>query len=111
MKEYTLKQLQEMTIDQFKVFVEQNITKTTKKNGIYLEFPYDLRASLEMKQKDCSVFHKWTAFLNNTGTLCHVVSAEAEILIRVTFTYPIKHLSAQKQLEAITGKIREWVVL
>lgn len=112
-KKYTAKQLKEMQFDLFCKFVEETIETAPApgRNGIALKFPVDLRDSLENKIKDCFPMSKWTAFLNNSGTLCHVVSPDSEILIRVTFTYPIKHLAKNFQLEAIIGKVKNWIVM
>lgn len=109
---HDVREIMEMSFEEFVKFVDDVITTTPKgRDGISLQFPYDLRGSLEMKSKDSSVWHKWTAFLNGKGNLCHVISPESEILIRVKFTYPIKHLSPARQLEMIRGKIKNWIVI
>lgn len=108
-----VKELAELPFDEFVKFVDEQVSTPNEHNkkGISISFPYDLRESLEMKSKNCSIWHKWTAFLNNAGTLCHVIGADAEILVRLKFSYPIKHLSTTKQLEMIKGRLRNWVVL
>lgn len=110
---YTAKELKTMQFDLFCKFVEDNIQTmpAAGRTGIALKFPVDLRDSLENKIKECAPMTKWTALLNNAGTLCHVISPDSEILIRVTFTYPIKHLAKNFQLEAVIGKVKNWIVL
>ena len=118
MKESTKKakeevqKLIEMSLEDFCKFVEDEIVKTPKvQNGISLEFPCDLRASIEEKMYRCSAYHKWTAFMNNAGTLCHVISADAEILVRIKFGYPVKHLSTNRMLENIKARIQNWILI
>ena len=107
------KELSKLPFEQFVSYVEEVINEDAPnhKKGISLKFPFDLRSSMGMKVQECSPWTKWTAFLNNAGTLCHVISSDAEILVRITFSYPIKHLSPGRQNEMITGKIKNWVIL
>lgn len=107
------KELAQMPFEEFLKFVEHTVTTEAPKNkqGISLTFPVDLRQSMKMKKEICSAWHKWTAFLNNAGTMCHVISPDGDILARITFTYPIKHLSPAKQLEMIIGKVKNWIVI
>ena len=72
---------------------------------------YDLRASLAMKVDEADKQAKWTAYLNVAGNLCHVVSPEAELLIRVQFTYPIRHLKKSDQITAVRRRLTRWIVL
>ena len=77
--------------------------------GLVLSFPYDLRGSLEMKSFDSSPEARWTAFMNNAGTLCHVVCPEAEILIRLKFYYPIKHLPNWQMLQTVKKRVEDYI--
>jgi len=61
------------------------LKKLKLKLKLYVKFPADLRASLAMKLEDASRYHKWTAFVNNKGTLVHIVCPEGEFLIRMAF--------------------------
>lgn len=103
---------QKMNRKQFIAFAEEVIQKgVNNKRGVALRFPYDLRASLEMKSFDASSKTRWTAFVNNAGTLAHVVCPDADILIRIHFGYPIKHLSAWQMRTAIIARIEHWVLI
>jgi len=87
--------------------------KPTRKPGfgLVVKYPFDLRVSTESK---CSIdpLSRWVAYVNNAGTLCHVVSPESEILIRLSFKkYPIKNLSRQYMRIAIVARIEDWVKL
>jgi len=107
-----VQKLIDMPLEDFCKFVEEEIVKVpTIQSGVDLIYPFDLRGSLDMKSAHCKGLHKWTAFLNNAGTLCHVVSAEAQIMVRVKFNYPISHLSANRMLESIKARIQNWVII
>lgn len=95
------------------IYLEQSLSLPPKRaqTGISLTFPYDLRTSLDEKRYDASVFHLWTAFVNNTGTLCHVVSPESGILIRLKFAYPLKCLSHEQMLGHIISRIYHYIKL
>jgi len=104
-------ELEAMSLAQFTqyakaVIVPHNCSRGT---GIHVEFPYDLRTGADEKNMDCHPLYQWTAFMNNTGTLCHVICPEAELLVRLKFTYPIKHLSREKMLMAITLRVNKWI--
>jgi hypothetical protein len=77
--------------------------------GLVIDFPYDLRRSLEMKTFDASQKARWTAFVNNAGTLAHVVCPEADILVRVKYGYPIKHLSSWQMTKAIMARVEDYI--
>lgn len=99
----------DMTPKEFFEFADSVIQKEPKKRGIYVKFPCDLRMSLQQKQSDCHGLSRWTAFINNAGTLCHVVAKETDIMIRITFQYPVKHLDKFKQRYLIFQQIKHWV--
>lgn len=101
----------EMSKRELAILLEEELSKPPKRSGLSVTFPADLRASLEMKQKDCSLFHKWTAFVNNAGTLCHVVSPESGILIRLKFSYPIKHLNTYEIHNKVLNRVKHYIVL
>ena len=79
-------------------------------SGIDVIFPYDLRASLDEK---CSgLTSRWTAYVNNSGTLCHVVSKTEQILVRVKFyQYSIKNQSIQNMRISIVARLNGWIKL
>lgn len=107
----TLKEIEAMTPKQFVKYAKEVIAlhKPVHPHGLSLEFPYDLRRSMDMKIKDSSDWAKWTAFVNNAGTLCHVICPEAEILIRLRYSYPIKHLHVDRMRQAVAVRIEPWV--
>lgn len=43
----------------------------------------DLRATLEEKAIDCNHYADWTAFVNRTGTLVHVLPKEGDFHVRI----------------------------
>ena len=91
--------------------LEEQLSQPSSKSGLSLSFPCDLRQSIGQKIPLCSPYFRWTAFVNNAGTLCHVISPESGILIRLTFGYPIKHLSAYEMHKKIVKRISHWVIL
>jgi len=107
------KTLQSMSFAEFCLFAEHVIASAPppEKSGIAVRFPYDLRASMDMKKSDCSTNAKWTAFLNNSGTLCHVVSNDGDIQVRILFYHPIKSLDINKQARAIASRVQNWIVM
>lgn len=98
---------------EFLLFAKQVLAPSARpapnRVGLSLRFPYDLRASLEMKYQDANKSARWTAFMNNAGTLCHVVSPEGEISIRVRFNYPVKHLSKQRMGELVLTRVGNYI--
>lgn len=86
-----------------KTVIEESIKPLEHK--LKLKFPYDLRASLDMKVFDADMHIRWTAFLNQAGTLCHVVNREYEIIARVKFRYPINHMSRYNMVKTIMERV------
>lgn len=102
---------EKMSSSEFLAFA-QNIIKPQEnpaKQGLHVAFPYDLRASMEMKSFDASERHRWTAFVNNAGTLVHTVCPEAGILVRTKFTYPINGLGTGRMRQVVLSRIGDWV--
>ena len=83
--------------------------KESERIGMVISYPEDLRQSIKMKIFSASPKAKWTAFVNNTGTLVHVVSPEGALLIRKKLTYPIKHLSNWKMLKVIQNLVGPYI--
>jgi len=108
----TKSQFKEMEPSRFTRFIKDELMPTPRKpgSGIAVIFPYDLRSSLDDKCNNTVL--RWVAYVNNAGTLCHVVSPEAEILIRLSFKkYPIKNLPINYMRIAIIARIEGWVKL
>ena len=82
---------------------------TPRMLGLKIVFPYDLRASLDMKCFDAGKKCRWAAFMNNAGTLCHVVSPEGGILVRLRFKYPVKHLSTLRMEDLIRVRLNNYI--
>ena len=72
------------TINVFKGNVLEFAKKILPKREatMVVKFPCDLRASIAMKVQEASRLSTWTAFVNNAGTLVHIVNQEEEILVR-----------------------------
>lgn len=60
-----------------------------QKKSITLKFPYDLRIGLEEKVLDAAPFG-WTAFLNNSGSLVHLVHADGGFHVRLPMPFAAK---------------------
>ena len=86
-------------------------TKKKRKSGVYLQFPYDLRSSFDDKINEAAVGKRWTAFVNNAGTLAHVMCPEADILIRIKFEYPINMLPKDRMREVIMTRVDRWILI
>lgn len=77
MRRLTKDQFSEMDTMEFLKFSQRELMPSNKKKGklaLNIIFPYDLRSSLEMKR--ALTEFKWLAYVNNSGTLAHVVSPE-----------------------------------
>jgi hypothetical protein len=61
--------------------------------GISLQRGVDLRASLEEKALFVSPHTNWTAYVNNAGTLCHMVPKEGDMHLRIPLYYSTNILS------------------
>jgi len=71
-------------------------------------FPFDLRSSLDLKVNYATSFSRkgsaWTAYINNAGTLCHMVCPQADILIRIRFYEPVKTMTQQQMHNLIKAR-------
>ncbi len=74
-------------------------------------FPYDLRASLDTKLDDSLEFGGWVAFVNNAGTLVHVVHPEETWLIRIRFHYALKHCSKNYIERTVRERLERRLIL
>lgn len=104
--------LKRMTLAQFTKYAEDVIQPSVNKriSGLALRFPYPLNTSSRNKQHDCSKVLAYTAFLNNSGTICHIVSADdPDFLFRIRFRSSIKHLSLKKQRIAVWMRAHHYV--
>lgn len=81
------------------------------KRGLFVVFPYDLRAGLKEKCNDSSEDFMWTAFVNRTGNLCHVISPEGEMLVRLQFVDSINHLDLFQQHEVLLRRIGDYILM
>ncbi len=79
-------------------------------SGLSVVFPYDLRSS--MMDKCSKADSRWAAYVNNSGTLCHIVSPEAEILVRLSFkSTPMKKLSEALMRVVVIARLNGWIKL
>ena len=81
------------------------------RHDIYVEFPADLRMSLDVKMNSASKLTNWTAWVNNAGTLCHVVNPTADVLIRVKFKDGVKTYTTTRISYILTKRLENWVIL
>lgn len=110
-KRISKKDVLEMSDKRFKKFTLAVIapTKEKRKSGVYLQFPYDLRTSFDDKVQEAAMGHKWTAFVNNAGTLAHVMCPQSDVLVRIKFGYPINMLPADRMKDVILTRIKDVV--
>lgn len=101
----------DMTVFQFKEYLAGQLPadKLDVRHGLSVIFPYDLRGGMKGKLSECDTTKRWTAFVNNNGTLCHVIGKGAEIIIRIKFKSRIDHLSVEKMFIVIMSRIDQWV--
>lgn len=102
------KKLKAMTIKEFHKFAESVIDTgvSTRIPGIALKFPYALNCANSEKVADCNKHLTYTAFLNNSGRLCHIICGDdPDLMIRIRFSYSIKHLSKRRQKIAIWHRV------
>lgn len=78
------------------------------KPSIHVRLAQDLRMHLTEKQELCHKLCNWTAFVNNAGSLAHIVSADG-ILIRLEFRPAVKncfsHYIERLLTQRLEGKI------
>jgi len=86
-------------------------SRSPGKPGLYLNFPFDLRSSFDEKVNTAAAGTTWTAFVNNAGTLVHVLCPEADILVRLVFRYPLASLNSQRMKQVIIARLERWVKL
>ena len=104
------KALMNMSIEDFTKYAEMVIQQIPKSNktGISVKFPYTLNCSIKDKVIDCDRNTKYTAFINKTGLLCHVISPDdPDFLIRIRFRKSLKLLPKSKQLTLIEARVRD----
>jgi hypothetical protein len=70
-----------------------------------VKFPVDLRMSIDMKLKECSPFAPWTAFINNAGTLAHVMHREDDLLVRLPIRPSCKNYDMKFQHKLVAGTL------
>ena len=107
--EISMKDLMAMSIEEFTRYTEMVIQQTPKSNktGISVRFPYALNCSIKDKIVDSNRDTKYTAFVNKTGLLCHIISPDdPDFLIRIRFRKSLKLLSKKKQLALIEARIK-----
>lgn len=108
----TVKVLKAMTIAEFTQYAKEVIEPKFKNRseGFGFRFPYALNCRMEEKMTDCSKQLRYTAFLNNSGRLCHIVSPDdSDFILRMRFHRSIKSYSEKKQRIAIWMKAHKWI--
>lgn len=112
-KKMSRKDLLEMSDKDFAKFTVKTIvpSKKKRKKGVYLNFPFDLRSSFDDKINYAATGTSWTAFVNNAGTLAHVMCPEADILIRIKFNFPINALDPKRMKQVVMARISDWVTV
>lgn len=66
---------------------------------------YDLRHSVTEKSIDTHKITKWTAFVNNAHTLCHVVARDGDLIVRIPLYFSLKGASDSFLEQVICGKV------
>lgn len=110
----TARELANLSKDEFKQYVYKYFQhkNDTKQSKLAIRFPYALNCPISEKEADCSKRCKYTVFLNNAGTIAHVLSSENDgMLIRLTFKPSIKHLSTKRQAVILYNRLKNILVL
>ena len=68
---------------------------------------YDLRTPLAAKAEDADEFDGWTAFLNNRGTLVHVMRKGCGFMMIRLVVYPLKNASDDYKNSYISKRLYE----
>ena len=79
------------------------------KPGISVRFPVDLRISWAVKINGASKQVSWTAYINNSGTLCHLVQPNIEVLVRIKFKDSVKTYSNRYISEVIKQRLSHYI--
>ena len=85
--------------------------RVISRHDIYVEFPAYLRMSLDAKMNGASKLTNWTAWVNNSGTLCHVVNPTADVLIRIKLYETVKTAPVSRIQYLLTKRLEHWVIL
>lgn len=105
----TARDLSRLSSRDFKQYVAEFLKPKLKEkvNKISLVYPYALNCKIEEKIEDQHKVYRYTVFLNNMGTIAHVLDAEnPDAIIRVTFKPSLKFLSKKRQLMIIYHKVK-----
>lgn len=81
----------------------------TKRSDIHVVFPRDLRMGRAERVADASVFHRWTAYVNNRGTLCYLTCPKEELHLMFEFAESVKHLDNYQIGEVIQKRINRFI--
>jgi len=90
-----------MTDEEFVKFTQDSFkskSSTNRINDVHVEFPCDLRTMTQtIKLNMAHPATLWTGYINNAGTLLHIVHPPSNTMIRYMFDYPVKKLSPKRQ--------------
>ena len=90
---------------------KQHKENKTRLSDIHVDFPCDLRMGRAERMERSSVFHKWSAFVNNRGTLCYLTAPEAGLHTAFEFYEPVKEYTTEYIREIIQKRIDKFLVV
>lgn len=105
----TSRELSNLPKTDFKKYVEEVLASklTAKINKLSLRFPYALNCKFEEKVADQHKVYRYTVFINNAGTIAHILDANCEdALIRIRLNPSIKHLNKKRQMMVIYHRVK-----
>lgn len=76
-----------------------------------VKYPFDLRSSLNEKKEIAERNGNWTAFVNNRGTVAHVIHPEEDWIIRLRFVPNLKNCSQHYMERRILFRVEHRLII
>lgn len=108
-KRMTAREIANLPLRDFTQYVDEFLKpkKSEKINKIAIKFPYALNCKFDEKLADRHRVYKYTVFINNAGTIAHVLTSDSdELIVRLKLSPSVKHLSIKRQKYIIWNKIK-----
>lgn len=80
-------------------------------DSVTIMYPYDLRASLNEKHQETIYNNSWTCFVNNAGTIGHLMHPDEFWIIRLRFRPNVKSCSVSWIEKKVVQMVDRYVKL
>jgi len=76
-----------------------------------VKYPFDLRTSVDEKREIARNSPTWVAFLNNAGTICHLIHPDENWIIRLACKPSLKNCSLNYIERVLTQRVQNRIIL